>query len=131
VVGVEVGVSVVGVADDGGDVAGDDVVGVSEGEFVGLTVVGVEVGVSAVGIADVGDDVVGDDVVGVSEGVLVGTFVGALDGAMVGGSGSQTLLLYVVVLRLAQLASLELKNPINFQVGRVVMLKPLQTYGRT
>ena len=101
------------------------------GMFDGLPVVGVEVGVSGMGVADVGDDVVGDDVVGVSEGVLVGTFVGALDGALVGGSGSQTLLLYVVVLRLAQLASLELKNPINFQVGRVVMLKPLQTYGRT
>ena len=27
--------------------------------------------------------------------------------------------------------TLELKNPINFQVGRMVMFKPLQTYGRT
>ena len=92
-----------GVTDVGDDVVGDDVVGVSEGVlvgmFVGLPVVGVEVGVSVVGVTDVGDDVVGDDVVRRFVGLREGDDVGALDGGLVGGSGSQTLLLYVVVLR--------------------------------
>jgi hypothetical protein len=47
------------------------------------------------------------------------------------GSGSQTVSLYVIVARVLQPALVELKNPINFQNGRMVELKSLQRYGRT
>ena len=100
-------------------------VGVALGLFVGVDVVGNLLGL-AVGVAlglFVGVDVVGD-LLWLEDGLaVVASFI---------GSRSQTFSLYVIAARVLQLMLVELKNPMNFQKGRIVEPKSLlQRYGRT
>ncbi len=71
------------------------------------------------------------DAEGRAVGVAVGAFVGAAVGDAVRVLAMHTVPLYVAVASDAQSASLELKNPISFHVGRIDTSIPSQTYDRT
>ena len=98
---------------------------------VGLVVVGVDVTGDLLGLADglvvVGLVVVGVDVTGDLLGLAAGAILGLSeveldDGLSVGllfEFRSQTVVLYVVVVREAHPSLVELKNPNNFHVGRI------------
>ncbi len=105
-------------------------VGVAMGAFDGAAVFVGDAEGRAVGVAVGAFD--GAVFVGDAEGRAVGVVVGAVVGDAVRvGSAMHTVPLYLAVASDAQLASLELKNPIIFHVGRIDTSNPSQTYDRT
>jgi hypothetical protein len=121
----------------GGDAVGAFVnaegraVGVAAGAFNGAAVIVVDAEGRAVGVA-VGAFDGAAVFVGDAEGRAVGVVVGAVVGdAVCVGSAMHTVPLYLAVASDAQSASLELKNPIIFHVGRIDTSIPSQTYDRT
>ena len=106
-------------------------VGVAAGAFDGAAVIVVDAEGRAVGVA-VGAFDGAAVFVGDAEGRAVGVVVGAVVGDAVRvGSAMHTVPLYLAVASDAQSASLELKNPIIFHVGRIDTSIPSQTYDRT
>ena len=106
-------------------------VGVAVGAFDGAAVFVGDAERRAVGVA-VGAFDGAAVFVGDAEGRAVGVVVGAVVGDAVRvGSAMHTVPLYLAVASDAQSASLELKNPIIFHVGRIDTSIPSQTYDRT
>jgi hypothetical protein len=109
-------------------------VGVAVGAFDGAAVYVGDAERRAVGVAVgafVGAVVFVSDAEGRAVGVAVGAFVAAVGDAVRVGSAMHTVPLYLAVASDAQSASLELKNPIIFHVGRIDTSIPSQTYDRT